>query len=150
MDPKAGQEPASPRKLEKVVAEKTGALSPQDSITTAGERMRSMETNAWPVADGRKLVGVLHHQHPDREAAGRGHDPKTTLVGESMSRDVPFCYEDQHTDEALRIMNERDMKYLPVVDREMRIVGILSRQELEGDTPPVEGESSSERLKSDR
>jgi CBS-domain-containing membrane protein len=132
--------------LEKVVAEKTGALSPEDSITTAGERMRSMETNTWPVADGRKLVGVLHHANPDREAAGRGHDPKTTLVGESMSRDVPFCYEDQHTDEALRIMLERDMKYLPVVDREMRIVGILSRRELEG-SAPTEGESSSDRLK---
>ena len=122
-------EPSIARKLEKLVAEKTGALSPEDSVETAAERMRSAEANAWPVAEGRKLVGVIDCPDPDRKVGGRGHDPRTTRVGDTMTREILFCYEDQDAAEAQRIMTEQGLNHLPVVDREMRIVGIISRAE---------------------
>lgn len=118
------------KKLEKVVAEKTGALSPDDTVKTAGDRMRSADANAWPVAEGRKLVGSIDHPDPDLKAGGHGHDPLKTKVGELMTRDVPFCYEDQDAAEAHRIMVEKNLKHLPVVDRDMRIVRIIARAEV--------------------
>lgn len=125
---------SAPKKLEHVVAEKTGALSPNDTVQTAGERMRSNEANAWPVAEEGKLVGLIDQANPDRQAGGHGHDPQTTRVGDTMRREVAFCYEDQDITEARRIMTERDLNHLPVVDRDMRIVGIISRSEI-GDAP---------------
>ena len=131
---------SGPKKLENVVVEKTGALSPDDSIQTAGERMRSVDANAWPVVEDSKLVGVIDHPNPDRQAGGHGHDPSTTSVGETMRHDADFCYVDQSACDADRIMQERDLKHLPVVDREMRIVGIISREDVK-DAESADGES---------
>lgn len=125
-------EESASKKLEEVVGEKTGALSPSDSIQTAGERMRSVEANAWPVAEGRKLVGVIDVSDPDRQSGGHGHDPSTTSVGDTMRHEAIFCYEDQNAAEADRIMNEQNLNHLPVVDRDMRIVGIISREDVKG------------------
>jgi CBS domain-containing protein len=124
------------KKLENVIVEKSGALSPGDSIETAGDRMRSMEANAWPVVEGRKLVGTIDHSDPDRQAGGHGHDPHTTTVGEEMTHTPLFCYEDQDASEAQRLMMERNLNHLPVVDREMRVVGILSRADVAADRVP--------------
>ena len=119
------------KKLENVIVEKTGALNPGDSVETAGDRMRSMDANAWPVVEGRKLVGTIDHRDPDRQASGHGHDPRTTTVGDTMTHSPLFCYEDQDASEAQRMMIERDVNHLPVVDREMRVVGILCRADVE-------------------
>src|SRR5687768_3939701 len=127
--PKTPQESA-PKKLERVVAEKTGALSPDDSVQTAGDRMRSVDANAWPVAEGGKLVGAIDHRDPDREAGRHGHDPQATRVGDTMRHEAVFCYEDQDAAEAERIMEEHNLNHLPVVDRQMRIVGIISRADV--------------------
>ena len=129
-----GTEHTEGKKLEEVVVEKTGALSPEDTVEVAGARMRALDANAWPVVEGRKLVGTIDHPHPDRQAGGRGHDPTTTTVGDMMTRQMIFCYEDTNAEEAQRIMNERGVNHLPVVDREMKIVGILSRAEVLGET----------------
>ena len=137
--PNSPQESDSP-KLKSVVGEKTGALSPDDSVQTAGERMRSVEANVWPVAEDRKLVGAIDHPDPDRQAGGRGHDPNTTRVGETMRQDAAFCYEDEDAAEAQRKMEEQNLNHLPVVDREMRIVGIISRGELKPALEPAETE----------
>jgi CBS domain-containing protein len=128
-----GSDSNSSKKLEKLVAEKTGALSPDDSVETAAERMRSVEANAWPVAEGRKLVGVMDHPDPVRLAGGRGHDPRTTRVRDTMAREVLYCFEDQDASEAQRIMSEKNLNHLTVVDREMRIVGIISRADVRDD-----------------
>jgi CBS domain-containing protein len=121
---------SAPRNLKRVVGDKTGALSPNDSVQTAGDRMRSVQANAWPVAEDRKLVGVIDQPNPDRSAGGRGHDPNTTRVGDTMRHEAVFCYEDQDATEADRLMEEHQLNHLPVVDREMRIVGIISRQDV--------------------
>ena len=134
--PNSPEESDSP-KLKRVVGEKTGALSPEDSVQTAGERMRSVEANFWPVAEDRKLVGAIDHPDPDRKAGGHGHDPSTTRVGDTMRHDAPFCYEDEDTAAAKRKMEENNLNHLPVVDREMRIVGIISRGEAKLSVDPV-------------
>lgn len=108
-----------------------GALEPHDTVETAGERMRAHDAETWPVAEDRKLVGVVDEKNPDWQIGGHGHDPKTWRVGEIMSRELVFCFEDEDCAKAGRLMEERDLHYLPVVDREMRIVGIFSRAEIE-------------------
>jgi CBS domain-containing protein len=118
------------KKLENVVVEKTGALHPKDTVETAADRMRSMEATALPVVEGRKLVGTIDHPDPDRQAGGHGHDPHTTTVGDTMTRSPLFCYEDQDASEAQRLMIERNLNHLPVVDRDMRVVGILCRADI--------------------
>ena len=124
-------EEREPVPLKDLAAEKAGALHPQDTVETAGDRMREHDAAAWPVAEDRKLVGMIDEKNPDWTIGGRGHDPKTWQVREIMSREIFFCYEDEDCSRARNMMAEKGLHYLPVVDRQMRIVGIFSRQEIE-------------------
>ena len=93
--------------------------------------MRARDAATWPVAKNRKLVGMIDEKNPDRQLGREGHDPTSWTVGQIMSRDLVFCYEDEECEQAQKLMEEHDLRYLPVVDREMRIVGIFSRAEIQ-------------------
>ena len=127
----ASSRPEAPR-LKSLAGEKAGALHPKDTVETAGDRMRQLDAPAWPVAEDRKLVGMIDVKNPDWKSAGHGHDPRTSHVGDMMTRQIVFCHEDATCDEARRVMDENGIKHLPVVDREMKIVGIFSREEVAG------------------
>lgn len=99
----------------------------------AGDRMRQLDAPAWPVAEDRKLVGMIDVENPDWNAAGHGHDPRASQVGDMMTRQVVFCHEDATCEQARRIMDENGINHLPVVDHEMKIVGIFSRDEVDGE-----------------
>lgn len=117
--------------LKALAAQKAGVLHADDSVETAGERMRKHEAKTWPVVEaGAKLVGMVKQKNPDWTAAGHGHDPKGGLVGQIMSREAVFCYEDDDCAKAQKLMVEHDLEYLPVVDHEMHIIGIFSRKEI--------------------
>ena len=119
-----------PSNLEEVVAEKQSVLHPQESIQKAGDKMRELHAGALPVSDGRRLVGIVDQPNPDRRAAGYGHDPNVMCVSEYMNSNVPYCFENEDCATALRKMDERQLDRLPVVDCEMRIVGVVTRADL--------------------
>lgn len=101
--------------------------------------MREHAATTWPVAEDCKLVGVVDKQNPDWEVGGRGHDPKEAHVGQIMNRKVVFCYEDEDCARACWLMEDHGLSYLPVVDREMRIVGIFSLAEIQQKARESEG-----------
>lgn len=125
--------------LKDLAVEKAGALHPNDSVESAGERMREHDAKSWPVAEDRKLIGVVDKENPDWEIGGRGHDPKEAHVGQIMNRQVVFCHEDEDCANARRLMEDHGLSYLPVVDREMRIVGIFSLEEIQQKAREPEG-----------
>lgn len=117
--------------LKALAAEKAGALETKDSVTTAAARMRENDAELWPVTEDRKLVGVVDQPNPDCQLGRHGHDPEAWVVGQIMKPDAVFCYEDQTREEARQLMDQNHLRHLPVVDRQMRIVGIFSRDELQ-------------------
>ena len=117
--------------LKALADEKAGALNPQDSVETAGILMREHDASKWPVAEDRRLVGMIQRENPDWQIGGHGHDPQAWKVSQIMSRAVVFCYEDEDCETAQKLMEERGLGYLPVVDREMRIIGIFSHAEIQ-------------------
>ena len=116
--------------LENLIAEKQPVLHPQESIQKAGDKMRELQASALPVSDGRRLVGMVDQRDPDRRAAGYGHDPNATAVSEIMKSAVVYCFEDDDCAEALRKMDGWRLDRLPVVDRQMRIVGVVTRADV--------------------
>ena len=124
------------KKLSDVLNEKSGALDVHESVRDAGDKLRSLETDSLPVSEDCQLVGRIAERHPDRSAAGHGHDPSVERVGSCMSRELIFCYEDQDRAEAEKLMKEKGVMYLPIVDHDMRIVGIVTREDLAPKTAP--------------
>jgi CBS domain-containing protein len=118
------------KNLRDLLIERTEALDIHELVQDAGDKMRSLKTDSLPVADDQHLVGTVMDRNADRKAAGQGHDPQTERVGACMSHELIFCYEDQHRAEAELLMKEKHLKYLPIVDRDMRIVGIVTQEDL--------------------
>ncbi|MES2597291.1 MAG: CBS domain-containing protein [Verrucomicrobiota bacterium] len=116
--------------LNSLAADKSGALHPDDTVRTAGDRMRENDASTWPVTEGRNLVGMIDNRNPDWQVTRHGHDPEDCKVGEIMNKDLLFCYEDEDCSKAHQLMEEHSLAFIPVVDREMRIVGIFSRKEI--------------------
>jgi CBS domain-containing protein len=119
-----------PKLVKEAAHEEPKPLQAGSSVEEAGEKIRSLQTDRLPVASGDRLVGAVKGKYPERKAAGFGHDPETTLVGEIMARKTYYCFEHQSVDEARGIMREHHLQYLPVVDDNMRVVGMVALRDL--------------------
>jgi CBS domain-containing protein len=138
MDKPAGKSgKKSLKRVKEVTSDKPKPLQEKSSLKEAGEKIRSLHVNRLPVASGDRLVGDVEGEYPERKAAGFGHDPETTSVRGIMSKKTYFCFENQSVGEAREIMREHHLQYLPVVDENMRILGIVARSDLEN-APPHE------------
>jgi CBS domain-containing protein len=118
------------KQVNEVACEEPKLLQEKSSLEEAGEKIRSLNTNRWPVASGDRLVGAVEGRYPERTATSFGHDPKTAIVREIMVKKTQFCFENQSLDEAREIMCDHHLDYLPVLDGNMRVVGIVALADL--------------------
>jgi predicted transcriptional regulator len=123
-------EKTSREKIADAFLVKKDLLQPGDSTQLVSDKMATLGTNMLPVSEDGLLLALADRSNPGRDASAYGHDPKTTRISESMNRDVVFCYESDECDDALRKMVERNLSHLPVVDREMRILALVAREDL--------------------
>jgi len=109
-------------------------LTPDHAIREAADIMKRADTGFVPVGENDELVGTV----TDRDIVVRGlANGKTadTPVREVMSKEVLYCFEDQEVAEVARNMGEMQVRRMPVVDRDKRLVGIVSLGDIstEGD-----------------
>jgi CBS domain-containing protein len=101
-------------------------MSPSDTVTKAAQAMDELNVGVIPVCDGDKLVGVV----TDRDIVVRGVaqecDANTTKLADVMSTNVRCATEDQDVDEILGEMADSQIRRLPVVDDQKRLVGIVT------------------------
>ena len=103
--------------------------SPGQSIRDVAKIMDEIDAGSVPVGENDRLIGMI----TDRDiavravAAGKGPD---TPVREVMSSDVKYCYDDEDLDHVASNMADIKVRRLPVVNREKRLVGIVSLGDL--------------------
>ena len=114
-----------------LASEKPKPLQEKSTLQEAGETMRSLQTERFPVAAGDQLVGTVEGKYPERAAAAHGHDPQTTLVRGSMVKKTYYCLEDQSLEEARELMRRHHLLHLPVVDKNLRIIGVIALNDVE-------------------
>ena len=100
------------------------------TLTQAAERMKQLDVGAIPVRENDRLVGMITDRDITVRAVAEGRDPNWVPVRDAMSRDVWFCYEDQSVESAAKLMEEKQVRRLPVFDRAERAVGIVSLGDL--------------------
>jgi CBS domain-containing protein len=112
--------------LSEILTRDVETIRPETTAREAAQRMRSMDVGSLPVCDGRRLLGMV----TDRDLAIRvladGRDPNATCVRDAMTPDVVYAFEDDDVQRAADIMKERQIRRLPVLDREKHLVGIVA------------------------
>jgi CBS domain-containing protein len=117
--------------------------SPKQSIRDAARVMAAIDAGALPVEENDRLVGVITDRDIAVRAVAAGKAP-TTKVRDVMSHEVLYCYDDQDLDEVARNMGEVKVRRLPVLNRDKRLVGILSFGDLaRKESPAMTGQAIS-------
>ena len=117
-------------KVGKLMTPDVEIVAPDDTLHTAARMMADLDTGALPVGDNDRLVGMITDRDITIRAVAEGRDPDTTKVREAMSEHIRFCFEDEDTREVGRKMSEWAVRRLPVLDRDKRLIGIVSLGDL--------------------
>jgi CBS domain-containing protein len=109
--------------------------NPTQTIREAARMMADIDAGAVPVQENDRLVGMITDRDIAVRAVAAGKGPETP-VRDVMSQDVKYCYDDEDLDHVAKNMGDIRVRRLPVVNREKRLVGIVSL----GDVALKEGE----------
>ena len=108
-----------------------------DSATTlkdAAALMRDGDFGLLPVGENDRLIGMITDRDITVRAVADGRDPTTTPVREAMSEGIHYCFEDQTAEEAAEVMSKAQIRRLPVLNRDKRLVGIVALGDLATET----------------
>jgi CBS domain-containing protein len=105
-------------------------VSPDDTVQRVAQCMDELNIGAVPVCDGDKLVGMVTDRDITVRAVAAGKPVETCKASDVMSASVRWCYEDQDTDDLLDEMRDSQIRRVPVVTREHKLVGIVSLGDL--------------------
>jgi CBS domain-containing protein len=116
--------------IREIMTREVEVIRPDASIREAAAKMKDLDVGAIPVCDGQRLQGFLTDRDIAVRAVAEGRDSGNTKVADIMSKDLAYCFEDDQIDEAATVMEMKQIRRLPVLDREKQLVGIVSLGDL--------------------
>jgi CBS domain-containing protein len=110
-------------------------IDTNQSIAYAAKMMRDEDVGVAPIVEGDKLVGVLTDRDIAIRVVAEARDPETTTVAEVASKELVTVDPQQSLDEAMRLMAKHQVRRIPVVEEDGRLVGVLAQADVarEGD-----------------
>jgi CBS domain-containing protein len=100
--------------------------NPDDNVQQAARMMREADVGVLPVGEGDRLIGMVSDRDIAMRVAAEGRDPARTKVRDVMSPDVRYVYEDEDLEHVAENMAEQQVRRLPVMNRDKRLIGIVS------------------------
>jgi len=127
--------------ISEVMTRKVRIASPEDTLECAARVMEEEDFGSLPVAENDRLVGMLTDRDITIRAVARGLAPQDSTVREVMSTDVRYVYDDESVRDVARVMGDLHVRRLPVLNREKRLVGIVSLGDLALSKPTSAGDA---------
>lgn len=112
-------------RINEIMSRQVEVASPQDTIQDVARKMREIDAGVIPVCDGQKVRGMVTDRDIVVRAVSEARSFETP-VSEVMTADVEYCYEDDDIAQAADKMAELQVRRLVVLDRDQRLVGIVS------------------------
>ena len=100
--------------------------------------MKDEDVGLAPIVEGNKLVGTVTDRDITLRVVAAGKDPETTMVKEIATTDVVTVDPGQELGEALRLMAQHQVRRLPVVEEDGRLVGVLAQADVAQDASSEE------------
>jgi CBS domain-containing protein len=121
-------------KVSEVMTRAVDVISPEATLDEAAERMKRLDVGPLPVAEGDRLLGMITDRDITIRATADSRDPTTTRVSEIMTPEVVFTYEDEDVKNAAKLMEDHQLRRLVVLNRDKKLVGIVSLGDLAVET----------------
>jgi CBS domain-containing protein len=113
-------------KVSHILTKNPEVISPEATICEAARMMRQFDIGMLPVCDGQRLVGSVTDRDLVIRAVADGADPFKTKVREVMTPKIFYCFEEDDLETAAKIMEDQQIRRLPVLNKGKRLVGIIS------------------------
>jgi CBS domain-containing protein len=113
-------------KVHEIMTAHARCVGPENTLVEAAGLMRELDVGALPVCEEERVTGIVTDRDMALRAIADGRDPNVTIVRDVMSAGVVHVFADQDVEEAARMMEERQIRRLPVLNREKRLVGMVS------------------------
>jgi CBS domain-containing protein len=113
-------------KLSEIMTPDVQVVSPDAAIVEAAGKMRSLDVGVLPVTEGKRLVGIITDRDITVRAVAEGRDPNGTRVRDCMTSGAVSCFEDQDSEVAVILMEQQQVRRLPVLSRDRQLVGMVA------------------------
>ena len=133
------------QKLKDLMSRDVQIISPDGTIKEAAQQMRKGNFGMMPVGENDRMIGTISDRDIVIRAVAEGKDP-STKVREVMSEGIVWAYEDDSVDDAAKLMGDRQIRRLPIVNADKRLVGIVALGDFAVESADIEiaGEALSE------
>jgi CBS domain-containing protein len=116
--------------IREIMTEQVEFVRPDESLQEAALKMRDFGVGPLPVCENEGVVGMLTDRDITIRAVAEGRDPESTKVRDVMSGELICCFEDQEVEVAERLMTSQQIRRVVVLNRDKRLVGIVSLGDL--------------------
>jgi CBS domain-containing protein len=118
------------KSISQVMTSNPRGVETSTPVAEAARLMKTEDVGSVPILEGDRLTGMLTDRDIAIRLVAEGKDPQSTTVGEIASRDVVTIDPQQNLDEALRLMAQHQVRRLPVVEEDGRLVGIVAQADV--------------------
>jgi len=101
-------------------------LSPDSTLDAVAKTMKELDVGSVPICENDRLVGMVTDRDIILKAVASGSDPRSIQAKSVMTSPIVYCFDDQDAGEAARIMEVKKIRRLVVLNRDKRLVGIVS------------------------
>lgn len=117
-------------KIKDVMTPDVSFVTPDTSILEIARKMRDGDIGSTPVIEDERLVGMVTDRDIVVRAIAEGGDIRIKTARDAMSPGILYCFEDDSVESVLDNMGDQQIRRLPVVDTEKRLVGVVSLGDL--------------------
>ena len=117
-------------KIQDVMTNEVSYVAPDTPILEIARKMRDGDIGATPVVENERLAGMVTDRDIIVRVIAEGGDVRTKTARDAMSPGILYCYADDTVEAVLDNMGDQQIRRLPVVDRDKRLVGVVSLGDL--------------------
>jgi CBS domain-containing protein len=122
----ATAEGGSDMKVSEIMTSDVHIVAPDDTIQEAARKMEDTDVGFLPVGENDRLIGMVTDRDIALRAVAQGKDPKNTKVRDVMTSRVLYCTADEEVEEIASNMADLRIRRLPIVNKQKRLVGVVS------------------------
>lgn len=117
-------------------------VDPGTSVDKLAKVMRKHDIGAIPIGENDRLIGIVKDRDIVCRCVAKGLDIKTVTARDVMTEGIVFCLDRQELDDAVRVMEHKKVRRLPVINGKKRMIGMLSLGDVYNAAPrPISDEA---------
>ena len=118
------------QRIREIMTSNPSTIEPDKTVVDAARIMKQEDAGVVPVTENGRLTGMVTDRDIAIRVVAEGKDPQSTTVQEVASKNLVTLDPEQELDEALRLMAQHQVRRLPVVEEDGRLVGIVAQADV--------------------